>query len=61
LHFKSTAVNTRFALLQILYKPDVFLSQEIVSLTENNQFRTSQQRKAWERQAVKNSYFLLFG
>ena len=44
-----TSHNTRFALLRILCKPDVYLSQEILSLTENNQFRSSQQRKAWER------------
>jgi hypothetical protein len=33
---KSTAGNTRFALLRILCKADVFLSQEIVFLIENN-------------------------
>ena len=47
---KNRTANTRFALLRILCKPDVFLSQEILSLIDNNQFRSSQQRKAWERQ-----------
>jgi len=46
--FKKPSANTRFALLRILCKPDVFLSQEILSLTENKQFRSSQQRKARE-------------
>jgi len=46
---RSTGYNTRFELVRILCKPDVFLSHEIVSLTENKQLRSSKERKAWER------------
>jgi len=33
---KITTANTRFALLRILCKPDDYIPQEILSLTENN-------------------------
>ena len=38
--------NSHFKQLQILCEVDFCLPQEILSLTENNQFRTSQIHKA---------------
>jgi hypothetical protein len=41
--------HSGLAILRKMCKPEVHLSQEFLSLTENKQFRSSQQRKARER------------
>jgi len=43
------AANSRLARLRILWQIHVCVPQEILTLTENNRFRSSQPRQAWER------------
>jgi len=47
------------ARLRILWCIHVCVSQEILSLTENNRLRSSQPRQAPERQAVKKPHFFI--
>ena len=48
-NLKTPAPNSRFSQLRILWYIHVYVSQEFLSLTENNSFRTSQLREAAER------------
>jgi hypothetical protein len=41
--------NSRLARLRILWEIHVYVSQEILSLTENNRLRSSQPRQAAKR------------
>jgi hypothetical protein len=51
------SANSRLARLRILWKIHVCVSQEILSLTENNRLRSSQPRQAAKRQVVKKRHF----
>ncbi len=46
---RTPAGNSRFKQLRVLWEVDVHVSQKFLSLTENNQFRSSQLREAAER------------
>ena len=48
---RTPAGNSRFKQLRVLWEVDVHVSQKFLSLTENNQFRSSQLREAAERYA----------
>jgi hypothetical protein len=50
---------SRFKQLRVLWDVHFCVPQFFLSLTENNQFRTSQLREAAERQAVKKLHFHL--
>jgi hypothetical protein len=45
----SRPANSRFKQLRVLWKVHFCVPQNFLSLTENNQFRTSQLREAAER------------
>ena len=46
---RTPAGNSRFKQLRVLWEVDVHVSQKFLSLTENNQFRSSQPRQAPKR------------
>ena len=67
---KSTSANSRFKQLRVLWDVHFYVPQNILSLTENNRFRTSQLREAAERYVrfkktkksshkLQTSYFLI--
>jgi hypothetical protein len=49
---KNTTVNSRFSQLRVLREVHFCVPQNFLSLTENNQFQSSQLREAAERYVI---------